>query len=264
MDSILLTIVTILLLLSILATVAIVIGTDKLRFTKSKKGPKKAPRCIKEEDIVKRCVDEVNKALRNIVVIYNETIHGLSNGDRKLLKKLNNDVEEIANETKAYKKNLHHTLTQLKGDSVETGLYYVQVVDYLREIAHSLSFITKPAFDHIDNNHKGLLKEQVVELKSINYEVSALFSSINHIINEQTFDEIPDTIKQQQQVIELLNSARKKQIKRIKNGEATTRNSDLYLGILNETKNLLLQTINLLKAERDFIINDVEVLSDSL
>lgn len=218
---------------------------------------------MEEDAVVKRCVNEVNKALRNIVVIYNETIHGLSNEDRKLLKKLNNDVEDIARDTKKYKANLHHTLTQLQSDSVETGHYYVQVVDYLREIAHSLSFITKPAFDHIDNNHKGLLKEQVVELKSINYEVSALFSDITRIINEQTFDEIPDTIKKQQQVIELLNNVRKKQIKRIKNGEATTRNSNLYLGILNETKNLLLQTINLLKAERDFIVKDVEVEVES-
>lgn len=237
-----------------------IIKSNKIHSLKAKKEEENNILLDMEEDaVVKRCTNEVNKALRNIVVIYNETIHGLSNEDRKLLKKLNNDVEDISHETKKYKANLHHILTQLQSDSVETGHYYVQVVDYLREIAHSLSFITKPAFDHIDNNHKGLLKEQVVELKSINYEVSALFSDITRIINEQTFDEIPDTIKKQQQVIELLNSVRKKQIKRIKNGEATTRNSNLYLGILNETKNLLLQTINLLKAERDFIVKDVEV-----
>ncbi len=45
----------------------------------------------------------------------------------------------------------------------------------------------------------------------------------------------------------------KKQIKRIKANEAGTRNSVLYLGILNETKNFLLDTINLLKSHRDFI-----------
>lgn len=94
----------------------------------------------------------------------------------------------------------------------------------------------------------------MVELKAINYEVSELFSDISRIINEQAYDEVSDIIKKQQQALELLNLARKKQIKRIKNGEAGTRNSNLYLGILNETKNLLLQTINLVKAERDFIV----------
>lgn len=217
---------------------------------------------MKEEAVIQRCVNEVNKALRNIVVVYNETIHGLSNEDRKLLKKVNSDVEEINRDTKKYKDNLYHTLTQLQSDSVETGHYYVQVIDYLREIAHSLSFITKPSFDHIDNNHKGLIKEQVVELKSINYEVSALFSEITRIVNEQSYADVPEVIKRQQQVLELLNSVRKKQIKRIKNGETSTRNSNLYLGLLNETKNLLLQTINLLKAERDFIEKHKEIVEE--
>lgn len=209
---------------------------------------------LKKETIVERCIEEVNKSLRNVVHVYNETIHGLSKEDRKLLKKVNKDVEEINLEAKHYKNNVFNTLNKLQSDYIETGHYYVQVIDYLREIAHSLSHITKPAFDHIDNNHKGLLKDQVVELKAINYEVSELFSDISRIINEQAYDEVSDIIKKQQQALELLNSARKKQIKRIKNGEAGTRNSNLYLGILNETKNLLLQTINLVKAERDFIV----------
>lgn len=209
---------------------------------------------LKKETIVERCIEEVNKSLRNVVHVYNETIHGLSKEDRKLLKKVNKDVEEINLEAKHYKNNVFNTLNKLQSDYIETGHYYVQVIDYLREIAHSLSHITKPAFDHIDNNHKGLLKDQVVELKAINYEVSELFSDISRIINEQAYDEVSDIIKKQQQALELLNLARKKQIKRIKNGEAGTRNSNLYLGILNETKNLLLQTINLVKAERDFIV----------
>lgn len=209
---------------------------------------------LKRETVVEQCVEEVNKSLRNVVHIYNETIHGLSTEDRKLLKKVNKDVESITLEAKHYKNNVYNTLTMLQSDYIETGHYYVQVIDYLREIAHSLSYITKPAFDHIDNNHKGLLKDQVVELKAINYEVSELFSDISRIIMEESYHEVSDIIKKQQQALELLNSARKKQIKRIKNGEAGTRNSSLYLGILNETKNLLLQTINLVKAERDFIV----------
>lgn len=208
---------------------------------------------LKKETVVEKCLEEVNKSLRNVVHVYNETIHGLATEDRKLLKKVNKDVEEISLEAKHYKNSVYATLSKLQSDYIDTGHYYVQVVDYLREIAHSLSFITKPAFDHIDNNHKGLLKDQVVELKAINYEVSELFSHISHIINEKRYEEVSEVIKKQQQTLELLNSARKKQIKRIKNGDAGTRNSNLYLGILNETKNLLLQTINLVKAERDFI-----------
>lgn len=238
----------------IFAALYFISKSNKLHSRKEKESANEdLEKTLKKETVVEKCLEEVNKSLRNVVHVYNETIHGLATEDRKLLKKVNKDVEEISLEAKHYKNSVYATLSKLQSDYIDTGHYYVQVVDYLREIAHSLSFITKPAFDHIDNNHKGLLKDQVVELKAINYEVSELFSHISHIINEKRYEEVSEVIKKQQQTLELLNSARKKQIKRIKNGDAGTRNSNLYLGILNETKNLLLQTINLVKAERDFI-----------
>jgi len=47
---------------------------------------------------------------------------------------------------------------------------------------------------------------------------------------------------------------RKTQLRRIKNGELSTRNSILYLNFLTETKNLILNAVNLLKSQRDFIL----------
>lgn len=234
----------------------VIIKSNKLHKKKDKPADtENTGEVLKSEDIVANCAEEVNKSLRNVVHIYSETIHGLSTEDRKLLKKVYKDVENINIQVKRYKSNIYSTLNKLQSDYIETGHYYVQVIDYLREIAHSLSFITQPAFEHIDNNHKGLLKEQVIELKAINYEVSSLFSEISRVVSERKFDDVPEIIKRQQSILDILNSTRKKQIKRIKNGDAGTRNSNLYLGIINETKNMLLQTVNLVKAERDFIQN---------
>ena len=42
-------------------------------------------------------------------------------------------------------------------------------------------------------------------------------------------------------------------VRRIKKEDESTRNAILYLALLNENKNLVLQTLNLLKAQRDFI-----------
>lgn len=46
----------------------------------------------------------------------------------------------------------------------------------------------------------------------------------------------------------------KKQVKRIKKGESGTKTSLLYFNVLAETKNLMLYTLNILKAQRDFVI----------
>ena len=59
-------------------------------------------------------------------------------------------------------------------------------------------------------------------------------------------------IEEQQKLLVFLDTIRKNQIKRIRANEVGTRNSMLYLNLLAETKNLLLQLINMEKAQRDF------------
>ncbi len=73
------------------------------------------------------------------------------------------------------------------------------------------------------------------------------------MINAQKFTEVDHIIREQQELLYLIENMNKQQIKRIKNREAGTKNSLLFLGILAETKNMLLYTINLVKSQRDFI-----------
>ena len=37
----------------------------------------------------------------------------------------------------------------------------------MREMLHSISFIVGPALEHVENNHKPLLKEQIEELREL-------------------------------------------------------------------------------------------------
>ena len=78
------------------------------------------------------------------------------------------------------------------------------------------------------------------------------------MIKQNDYTNVPEAIEKQQVILNLLNDSRKKQIKRIKQNEVGTRNSVLFLAILNEGKNIMLHTINLLKAQRDFILNNLE------
>ncbi|HUW04623.1 MAG TPA: inorganic phosphate transporter [Williamwhitmania sp.] len=213
---------------------------------------------FEDSNIVRKCIKDVEEMLKNSIEIYNQTLVGLSTEDRKLLKKINARVDDLNFDAKKLKLNLTTTLQKFRADSVETGHFYVQVIDYLREIAHSLTFVTGPSFQHIDNNHKGFNKVQQNEIKDINLKISKLFEHIIKMVSDNDFTDIPIVINMQQDILETINIARKNQIKRIKSNETGTRNSILYLGILNESKNMLLQTINLLKAQRDFILNNYD------
>ena len=75
-------------------------------------------------------------------------------------------------------------------------------------------------------------------------------------LKEKGFVDINGILIEQKKLIDRLTTISKKQLKRIKNSESGTKNSTLYLNIMNETKNLLLFTVNLIKAQRDFLIFD--------
>ena len=217
-----------------------------------------AEETIDEASIVNRCTTELRKYLKQSIKVYNRTIVGLTTDNRRLLKEVNEEVEALNMEAKKMKYNVYSVLKQLEADSIETGHYYVQVIDYLRELAHSLEFVSRPSLQHVENQHKGLTREQAGELKDLSNQLSDLFEDILEMIKQNDYTRVPDAVKKQQNILEDLNKIRKKQIKRIKQGETGTRNSVLYLGLLNEIKNLLLHTINILKAQRDFILNNIE------
>ena len=244
----------------ILIAVALIIKSYMMH--RKKEQQKASDRALEElameDSLINKCTKDVNKSLNDILRIYNQTVTGLTLEDRKLLKQLDKDVEDLNIEAKKLKYNVYTVLKELQADAIETGHYYVQVIDYLREIAHSLTFVTGPAFEHIDNNHKGFTKSQNQELIEISNMISKLFELIMVMVKDNDYTAVPDAIKMQQKVLEMLNDARKKQIKRIKQNDAGTRNSILYLAIINETKNIMLHTVNLLKAQRDFILNNVD------
>jgi Na+/phosphate symporter len=215
---------------------------------------------IEEGNVVEKCTREINHMLNTVINTFNETITSVSKEDRKNLKEINKKVERLNDEAKSIKNNVHYTLSKLQEDDIETGHFYVQVTDYLREMAHSLTFIAGPSYDHIANQHKSLNKEQITELKELNKQITLLFTNTMHIIENNAFDEMNDTVvNKQQETLRFIDQYRKSQIKRIKKKKTSTKNSILYLQLLNEMKNFTLHTVNLLKSQRDFIINQEEV-----
>jgi len=208
---------------------------------------------VNEENILFKCSNTVIKTLKTVNNILINTISGLSREDLKLLRHSSKDIKILNKKVKYMKDTINKTIIDLREDSIETGHYYVQVLDYLREIAHDITYITLPVFEHIDNNHKGIIPSQLDELNNIISEISKFFIIIERTIAENNYSDVDRNIELQHKVLNTLDVYRKNQIKRIKREEVGTKNSMLYFNIITEIKNLLLHTINLLKAQRDFV-----------
>ncbi|MCF8368367.1 MAG: inorganic phosphate transporter [Bacteroidales bacterium] len=204
--------------------------------------------------ITSKASSDVAQILSKISLTLFTTVEALSKEDLKKLKKARIEVEKVNKKTKTLKDNLSDTITQLEENFIDTGHYYVQVLDYLREVAHSITFITKPASDYVDNNHKPFIESQIEELFDMARMIQEIISEINECIKSNDYENLQDIINKQQKILKFIDTLRKKQVKRIKSSEVGTRNSMLFLNILSESKNLLLQSVNLMKSFRDFSI----------
>ena len=85
-------------------------------------------------------------------------------------------------------------------------------------------------------------------------DISDIFNHVIQTIKSDRYEDIDEVVNKQQVILSEIKKLRKKQIKLIRTNEVKTRTSALFFELLNETKNLLLFLINILKAHRDFVI----------
>jgi len=202
--------------------------------------------------ILERCSITIQQVISQSLDIFNNTIAGLMDEDRKTLRAARQSADELNLLTKRLKDHISTTLINLKEDSIESGHYYVQAIDYMREVNHCISYIVNPVYEHIENNHRPLIASQMDEMARLNGEIRLLFDKALEILNRKNYQDIELIVDRQQVIMRMVEETRKKQIKRIKNNETGTRNSILYLNMLAEIKNLALFTLNILKSSRDF------------
>ncbi len=204
--------------------------------------------------VIESCKIEIVKSLNDFDHVIKGVFNSLFVENGKQLKRYNKEVKELNKQAKKLKKDMHKTVSRIKEDSEEAGHYYIQVLDFLREMAHSLEYISQPALEHVENKHKSLIPEQIEELRALKDNLCKLINFVKQIIETSNYEKVDEAIKLTEDISNQIATMRKLQVKRIKNEQASTKASILYFSIIHEAKNFTLHTINLLKSHRDFIL----------
>ncbi|MBP3356275.1 MAG: inorganic phosphate transporter [Rikenellaceae bacterium] len=204
-------------------------------------------------EVLEDVLSEVCSTMDRVNKIYDRTLVAVFKENRKVLRDMVKESNEIFYQSRERKYEVLPTLLKLQDNDINTAHYYIQIVDYLSEVAKALVHITRPCFDHIDNNHEGLSKEQVVDLMRVNDEVENIYNRINNMLRSKDFGDLDVVLQLRDQLFDTIAEAIKNQLKRIKAKETSTKASMLYLTILNETKTMVLQSRNLLKSQSYFL-----------
>ena len=205
------------------------------------------------ENLAESVVENVGTTIKNSTRIYNRTLVALMKEDRKALKEAMQEAEQMYEYNNKLKYSVAATIKGTYGADLNLSLYYVQMSDYLNEMSKALVFITKPAFEHIDNNHEGLSRVQTEDLMSINGDVDIIYSRIIYMIVNSDFTDIDSVLDMRDEIFDRIADATKDELARITSGESNSKAGMLYLNILSETKTMVLQSRNLLKSQRLFM-----------
>ena len=223
--------------------------------------PKKKEETSEEEVIkeksIDNIIDEVKDELCNTMkrsnLIYENTLIALMEENRKDLKNNMKEADDLFGKARTHKYQLLPTLRILQEGDANNAQYYVQIVDYINEMTKALVHITRPAFDHIDNNHEGLTNEQAHDLSELNHRVEKIHNDIYEMLISCKFNHLEKVLSQRDELFLAIDENIKNEINRINEGKTKTRASMLYLKILSETKNMILQSRNLLKIQALFV-----------
>ncbi len=206
------------------------------------------------DSILAECQLNIHNTLVAAMELYTRLIDSLIREDRKGMRTLLKKIRQLNQQTKELKADAFNTVRRLQDDAIDSSHYYIQTLDYLREIAHCVHFLAEPAYSHLDNNHPPLNNKQVADLGRLKTLVRDILQSIVQLVETNDFGKISSIINRQQHILNYLQELKRKQVHMIREEETGTRNSLLYFNILAESKNLLLFTVNMLKAHRDFIL----------
>ncbi len=205
-----------------------------------------------ERSFLEICRDNVSFNISNMEMEFEANMTGLINNDRKTLKKNLKRIKKTSKDTKSLKNDLFKTIQKLDQEQINTGMYYVQVLDYLREAAHSLTYIGEPSLTHVENKHKELSKAQIKALQRLVQTYIPIHQACREMIMKGDFTAVNHVKEQQEYLFNLLDELKKDQLKRIKKKKDGTKASVLFINLLQETKLLSISIVNTLKSYRDF------------
>ena len=206
-----------------------------------------------ELQLVTSCNDDVTLVLNKTLSIYQKMLDSLRHEDRKMVKKAMveaGEIYEMFKDKRTYE--VVPTLESMELNALDLEQEYVQVVDYSYEITKSLKAATDATYRYIENNHSAFTEEQVKDLRIIHSVLSEAFDSYKEMNESNDFSNFSIITSLRDVIFDEYRKLNKRQIKRVKAGSSTTRNSILFLDLVNESKIIALQSGNLLKSHRKF------------
>jgi phosphate/sulfate permease len=179
-------------------------------------------------------------AIADIVNTLPDILKGVHNGlkdeDLKMLKLMVRKSKALDQQSEAYKNAINEVIKDTEGLQMKWTEHMLKMSESLRGIVVSLSFISKPAYQHVSNIHKSLNKNQLEDFKMLIEHILVLNSFVMDYIQKSEVENGVKIKKEHEKILGDIDKIRIKQIERIKRKETPSRSSLLFLNIVSELR----------------------------
>lgn len=199
------------------------------------------------QGIILESADNISNVVSRSNKIFSDTFAGLSKQDKKKLKKSKKGVEKLESEIEDLRDQIFFFIKSLDETSVRGSSFYISILGHLTDIAQSLEYISKKSYKHVNNNHKPLRYNQLLDLKEIDDILSELLTEIEVIFNNREFQDISGVVAKKDVVLQRISEKIEKQVSRTRTEESSPKNTTLYFNLLLETKDLMKAIMSLME-----------------
>lgn len=193
---------------------------------------------VSGDNALERCMTDISTYLRKCYNNLSETFKGLENWDRQQLKNAKKTSKQINQDSNRIVGNILQTIKAFKDEEFEKGYRYGKVIGSIEEVAANINSISRSSFDHVDNNHKKLSKDQLLELKDLDRVIGKQIRESNKYLESEQAGNLKDVEKSIVNFEQTVQKFDKNQVKRIKKGSSSTKANLLYFSILSDIENL--------------------------
>lgn len=193
---------------------------------------------IKADEVLMDCLAHINETLSTTNDLFKETILGLKNEDKKLIKLARKQAKEQDSKIDQLSKTVFHYVQKLKDEDGEISQFYIYVLRNLTSVKKSIIQISTISYNHLDNMHKPLETAQIDDLMLINRGFETLIQLVELSLPEITDFNSKEVITKKDELYAQSKLMLEKQIKRMKKRQTSRESSLLQISIILESQNL--------------------------
>ena len=196
---------------------------------------------------VSNTFDHVAYFLKEIRQSLDKSFDALFDQDVDTLNRQRKKVKQIQVWSNIIMANVFKVLRLQQKDEPQVSFKYAQTIRRLQKLSDGHRDIVLRSYVHTSNQHKGLLDEQIEELKKAKMAILDILAKVEKAFNTKRIEDYQNIIDMYQYLRELADQYNGVQIERIRDDSSKTRLSILYYAIMGNCLMLTKQNIKLLE-----------------